>query len=71
MPASRIVDFLNAKAPDLFIVVTDANVYTMPEEKLLQAADFFVINKKAIMMVFPKMPDTPIVPDVYREKAAL
>jgi hypothetical protein len=41
---------------DLFIVVTDANVYALPEGQLLQAADFFVVNKKAIMMVFPKTP---------------
>jgi len=45
MPASRLVDFMNSKfmnfkEADLFIVVTDANVYTLPEEKLLQAAEF-------------------------------
>jgi hypothetical protein len=60
MPASRLVDFMNSKGADLFIVVTDANVYILPEEKLLQAADFFAINKKAIMMVFPKAPGTPV-----------
>ena len=59
MPASRLVDFLNAKAPDLFMVVTDAEVYGLPEEYLLQVADFFAINRKAIMMVFPRAPSDP------------
>jgi hypothetical protein len=62
MPASRIVDFMNSKREDFFIVVTNANVYTLPDEKLLQAADFFAINRKAIMMVFPKLPGAPILP---------
>ena len=61
MPASRLVDFMNSKRADLFIVVTDANVYILPEEKLLQSADFFATNKKAIMMVFPKAPSAPAV----------
>ena len=52
MPASRLVDFMNSKAADLFIVVTNASVYLLPDEKLLQAAEFLAINKKAIMMVF-------------------
>jgi hypothetical protein len=56
MPASRLVDFMNSKAVDSFMVVTQATVYTLPEEKLIQAADFFAINKRAIMMVFPKPP---------------
>ena len=60
MPASRMVDFLNSKTAELFIVVTDANVYTLPEEELLQTANFFAINRKAIMMVFPKPPATPV-----------
>lgn len=60
MPASRLVDFMNSKGADLFIVVTDANVYILPEEKLLQSANFFAVNKKAIMMVFPKAPGAPI-----------
>ena len=59
MPASRLVDFMNSKGADLFIVVTDATVYILPEEKLLQNADFFAINKKAIMMVFPKAHGAP------------
>jgi hypothetical protein len=62
MPASRIVDFMNSKREDFFIVLTNANVYTLPEENLLQAADFLAINRQAIMMVFPKLPDTPIIP---------
>ena len=62
MPASRLVDFMNSKMADLFMVVTDANVYTLPEEKLLQTADFFAVNKKAITMVFPKAPGTPVKP---------
>lgn len=63
MPASRLVDFMNSKTADLFIVVTDANVYSLPGEKLLQAADFFVINKTTIMMVFPKSPAAPVISD--------
>lgn len=59
MPASRLVDFLNSKMADLFIVVTNANVYTLPEEQLLQSAEFFAVNKKAIMLVFPKGPRIP------------
>ena len=62
MPASRLVDFMNSKGADLFIVVTDANVYTLPEENLLQAAEFLTVNKKDIMMVLPKAPGTPIKP---------
>lgn len=62
MPASRLVDFLNSKAADLFFVVTGAEVYKLPEEQLVQTADFFVINKKAIMMVFPKASGTPTEP---------
>ena len=62
MPASRLVDFMNSKAADLFVVVTDANVYMLPEEQLLQAADFFAVNKKAITMVFPKAPGIPVKP---------
>jgi hypothetical protein len=60
MPAQRLVDFLNAKAADTFIIVTGANIFTLPEEELLQAADFFAINKKAIMVVFPKLTDAPV-----------
>jgi len=67
MPACRLVDFMNSKAADLFIVVTDANVYTLPEEDLLQAADFFAINKKAVMVVFPKAHDTPLKSDEKSE----
>jgi hypothetical protein len=67
MPAGRLVDFLNSKTADLFIVVTDANVYTLPEEELLQTADFFAINKKAIMMVFPKPPGAPAKPGEQSE----
>jgi len=59
MPASRLVDFMNSKAADLFIVVTNANVYLLPDEKLLQAADFLAINKKAIMMVLLTTPGAP------------
>ena len=59
MPASRLVDFMNSKGADLFIVVTDATIYTLPEEKLIQSADFFAINKKSIMMVFPKAHGAP------------
>jgi len=70
MPASRLVDFMNSKAADLFIVVTDANVYTLPEEKLLQSAGFFAINRKAIMMVFPKSPGTPIISDEQSKETA-
>jgi hypothetical protein len=68
MPAHRLIDFLNSKATDLFIIVTDANIYTLPEEKLLQAVDFFAINKKAIMMVFPKQPGTPLKANEQSEK---
>ena len=67
MPAQRLVDFLNSKVADHFIVVTDANVYTLPEEDLLQAADFFAINKKAVMVVFPKAHDTPLKSDEKSE----
>ncbi len=59
MPASRLVDFLNSRATDLFMVVTDAEVYGLPEEYLLQVAEFFAVNRKAIMMVFPKAPADP------------
>ena len=62
MPASRLVDFMNSKMADLFIVVTNANIYTLPEEKLIQTADFFAVNKKAITMVFPKASGTPVKP---------
>ena len=69
-PAARLVDYLNSKVADRFIVVTDANVYTLPEEQLFQAAQFLVINKTAIMMVFPKLPGTPIISDgQYKETA--
>jgi len=56
MPACRLVDFMNSKAADLFIVVTDAEVYKLPDDQLIQTADYFAINKDAIMMVFPKVP---------------
>jgi hypothetical protein len=62
MPASRLVDFMNSKTADLFIVVTEANIYALPEEKLLQSADFFAINKRAVMMVFPKGTGAPVKP---------
>ena len=62
MPASRLVDFINAKTADLFVVVTDAEVYTLPDEKLLQTTDFLAINKKEIVMVFPKAPGAPAKP---------
>ena len=70
MPASRLVDFLNSKAADLFIVVTDAKIYTLPEEKLLQAAEFFAINRKAIIMVFPKPPAAAIISDEQSKETA-
>ena len=68
LPNSRLVDFMNAKfmdfkETDLFIVVTDAIIYTLPTENILQTAEFLAINKKAIMLVLPKPPDTPIVSD--------
>jgi hypothetical protein len=56
MPASRLVDFINAKTADLFVAVTHAKVYSLPDEKLLQTTDFLAINKKEIVMVFPKAP---------------
>jgi ABC-type molybdate transport system substrate-binding protein len=62
MPASRLVDFMNSKAADLFIVVTDAEVYKLPDDQLIQTADYFAINKDAIMMVFPKVPGSPSKP---------
>ncbi|MCX6005321.1 MAG: hypothetical protein NT082_06585 [Chloroflexi bacterium] len=66
MPDSRLVDFMNSrflnfKEADLFIVVTDATVYILPQENLLQSAEFLTINKRAIMLVLPKPPDTPII----------
>jgi hypothetical protein len=61
MPAGRLVDFMNSKTADLFIVVTSADVYTLPEEKLLQSADFFAINRHAIMMVFPQTPGNAVI----------
>ena len=62
-PGSRLIDFINSKAADLFMVVTDAEVYKLPEEKLVQVAEYFAINKRAIVMVFPKQPATPIISD--------
>lgn len=62
-PASRLVDFINSKAAEPFMVVTDAEVYTLPEEKLVQVAEYFAINKGAIMMVFPRRPSAPIISD--------
>ncbi|MCX6007347.1 MAG: hypothetical protein NTZ34_08860, partial [Chloroflexi bacterium] len=70
MPASRLVDFMNSKVVELFIVVTGASVYTLPEEKLLQTADFLALNKKGIMMVLPKPPGTPIIADVQSKDTA-
>lgn len=60
-PGSRLVDFINSKAPDLFMVVTDATVYELPGEKLIQVAEYFAINKGAIVMVFPKEPAAPTI----------
>ena len=75
MPGSRLVDFMNSKfmsfkEADLFIVVTDANVYTLPEENLLQAAEFLTINKRTIMLVLPKPPGTPIISDKHSKETA-
>jgi len=62
-PGSRLVDFINSKASDLFMVVTDATVYELPDEKLIQVAEYFAINRGAIVMVFPKQPAAPIISD--------
>jgi hypothetical protein len=58
MPGSRILDFLNSRAEARFIAVTGANIYTLPEEHLIQTADFFVLNKNEIVMTFLKSPDS-------------
>lgn len=63
MPASRLVDFMNSKAGELFIVVTGASVYSLPDERMIRTADFFVLNRKAIMMVFPASPGSPVTPE--------
>jgi hypothetical protein len=70
MPAARLVDYLNSKVADRFIVVTDANVYALPEEQLFQAAQFLVINKTAITMVLPKSPGTPVISDGQGKETA-
>jgi len=67
MPTSRLVDFMNAKTAEPFVVVTGVNVYSLPDEKLLQSADFLAINKKEIVMIFPKTPGTPIKPGEQSE----
>ena len=63
MPASRLVDCMNSRMAGPFIVVTDASVYMLSDEKLIQSADFFAINKKAITMVFPTTPGAQITSD--------
>jgi hypothetical protein len=75
LPNSRLVDFMNAKfmdfkETDIFIVVTNAMVYTLPTESILQAAEFLAINKKSIMLILPKPPDTPIISDDHIKDTA-
>jgi hypothetical protein len=75
LPNSRLVDFMNAKfmdfkETDIFIVVTNAMVYTLPTESILQAAEFLAINKKSIMLILPKQPDTPIISDGHIKDTA-
>jgi hypothetical protein len=60
MPGDRLIDFMNSKAADTFVVVTDASVYSLPEENLIQSTEYFAINRQAIMMIFPQTPGNTV-----------
>jgi hypothetical protein len=69
MPGSRLVDFLNSKTGVLFIVVTDARIYSIHEHHLLHTLEFLVLNRDEILMVFPRSsPSLADAPDTIESQ---
>lgn len=53
-PSTRLTDFMNITTGSGFIPITDAKIYSLPDERLLYSVDFLNINKNYIIMIFPK-----------------
>lgn len=51
---SRFTDFMNAEIRHGFIPVTNAEVYSLSEDKLLYKTPLLNVNKNFIVMAFPK-----------------
>lgn len=52
-PGGRLSDFVNSRADQIFIPVTNAKIYPVSEERLLFTVDFIAINRNRISMIFP------------------
>jgi hypothetical protein len=54
----RLTDFLNTKGlgaeGEVFIPVTDASIYSIPDDRLIHYTPFLNINKDKILFIFPQ-----------------
>jgi len=51
-PGARLLDLVNIKDTS-FIPVTDAQIFSLSDGKLLHSSDFVGVNRNAIMFFYP------------------
>ena len=53
-PSTRFSDFLNSHNK-AFIPITDVQIYSRENGKLLGTIDFAAVNKESVQLIYPKM----------------
>jgi len=56
IPGSRLTDFINTNLGESFIAVTNNQVFTLSDNKLILKPNYLAINRNAVTMVIPQAP---------------
>ena len=57
-PGARLLDLVNIKE-QAFIPITDAEIYSLGDGKLLHKAPFLGLNRNQVKFFYPVEPDQP------------